>query len=162
MPLPLFLLASHPLRFYGNRMQKHIVAIALAASALITGAVACSSSSSTGTGTGTGTDGGSDGGTSGTDSGTKTDSGTTGDAGGGCIPVGAPGNSQGVGKYCSTEADCLGNTQATICAVIGGDPTEDFCTYECTVVDGGADPCGDNATCACQGGQCGCTPTACQ
>jgi hypothetical protein len=141
-------------------MQKHIVAIAIAASALISGAVACSSSSSTGTGTGT-----TDGGGSGSDSGTTSDSGA-GDAGaggdsGGCVPVGAPGNSQGVGKYCTTEAPCVGLT-ASICAVIGGDPTEDFCTYECTVVDGGADPCGDNATCACQGGQCGCTPLSCQ
>jgi hypothetical protein len=157
------MLAAAPLRIYGVGMQKQIVAIAFVASALVSGAVACSSSSSTGTGTGT-----TDGGGTGSDSGTKSDGGTTGDAGaggdsGGCVPLGAAGNSIGVGKYCATEGDCLGNTQATICATLGGDPTQDFCTFGCTVADGGTDPCGGGgAICDCQGGQCGCVPTSCQ
>jgi hypothetical protein len=157
-------LASRALRIYAFGMQRQIVAIAFVASALIAGAVACSSSSSTGTGTGTGDGGttGSDSGGGGTDGGTKSDSGSSGDSGG-CVPVGTAGNSDGVGKYCATEADCLGNSQATICATLGGDPTQDFCTFSCAPVDGGTDPCGGGgALCDCQGGQCGCVPTSCQ
>ena len=124
-------------------------------------ALAACSSSSGGTSTGT------DGGTSSGDSGTAKDSGggQSGDAGGGCVAAGAPGNALGVGKQCTTESQCVGNNQATLCAVIGGDPKQDFCTFECTPVDGGADPCGDNASCACDPSnpsQCGCTPLSCQ
>jgi hypothetical protein len=143
-------------------MQKQIVAIAFVASAMIAGAVACSSSSSTGTGTDTDSGVGSDSSTTTGDSGTKSDGGTTADSGG-CVAVGTAGNSLGVGKYCASEGDCLGNSSATICATLGGDPTQDFCTFGCTVADGGADPCGGGgAICDCQGGQCGCVPTSCQ
>jgi len=134
-------------------MQKHHVAIlSLFSVALIGGGVACSSSSSTG-GSTTGTDAGTDSGS--TDGGKDAGSG---DASTGCVSPGAPGNSDGVGKYCDTFNDCAGQT-ANICAVIG-DPTQHFCTFLCTPSDGGADPCGTGATCECQG-QCGCTPNAC-
>ncbi|MGH7330313.1 MAG: hypothetical protein ACREJX_18355 [Polyangiaceae bacterium] len=136
------------------------IKIALGASILGLGVAlaACSSSSSSS---------GTDGGTTATDSGTAKDSGGSqgGDAGGGCVPVNAPGNSIGVGKYCTTEAPCEGNGQATLCAVIGGDPTEDFCTFVCTPSDGGTDPCGEGVSCACDPShpsQCGCTPLSCQ
>jgi hypothetical protein len=147
-------------------MQKQLVAIAFVTAALVSVPLACSSSSNTGgttapTGDGGGT--GSDGSTGGGDGGTGTDSSTPGDSGGGCVPVGTAGNADGVGKYCASEADCLSNTKATLCATLGGDPTQDFCTFSCTVVDGGADPCGGGgAICDCQGGQCGCVPTSCQ
>jgi hypothetical protein len=147
-------LAPPALRIYATRMHKQFVALAVAASAIVLGAVACSSSSSTGGTSETGDSG------AGSDSGTA-DSGSGDAASAGCIPVGAPGNALGVGKYCATEADCSGQT-ANLCALVGG-ATEDFCTFFCTApVDGGADPCGDNANCQCQGGQCGCTPLACQ
>ncbi len=84
------------------------------------------------------------------------------DAGTSCGKPGDPGNALGVGKYCQALSDCKGNGKATLCATLGGDPTQTFCTMMCVVAtDGGADPCAAGATCSCQGGQCGCTPDVC-
>ncbi len=113
-------------------------------------AVGCSSSSSSG-----GNGGSSDAGT-----------------GGECAPIDSacgqpcdPGNSLGIGKFCNNFQDCKGTQVATLCATLG-DPTEHFCTAPCSPPDSGPDAafmtnCGENATCQCQGGQCGCFPTAC-
>jgi hypothetical protein len=82
-----------------------------------------------------------------------------------CGSPGDPGNSLGVGRFCTiddfTSPDqCGGGRKAALCAALGGDLTEHFCTFMCHG-DGGASECGENAECACQGGQCGCFPTAC-
>jgi len=74
-----------------------------------------------------------------------------------CGHPGDPGNALGVGKYCAQISDCSGLT-AGICAILG-DPDAHFCTKTC--MQGAADACGDAATCACQGGQCGCVPNVC-
>ncbi len=76
-----------------------------------------------------------------------------------CGHPGDVGNSLGVGKYCTKLSDCSSNTKATLCSTLGSD-NEFFCTMPC--MNGGpADQCGDNATCQCQGGRCGCYPNAC-
>jgi hypothetical protein len=77
-----------------------------------------------------------------------------------------PGNSLGIGRYCSVTSDCSGTQVPTICATLG-DPSEHFCTALCDAPDAGdagtgLASCGANATCQCQGGQCGCYPTTCQ
>ena len=79
-----------------------------------------------------------------------------------CGMPGDPGNAVGVGKYCTKIDDCGGNTKATICATLGGDDRQTFCTFPCTP-SAGMDPCGAGAMCACQagGGNCGCVPMAC-
>jgi hypothetical protein len=74
-----------------------------------------------------------------------------------CGHPGDQGNSLGVGKYCDQLTDCIG-LQAGLCATLG-DPNAHFCTKTCT--QGSTTECGDNATCSCQGGQCGCVPNAC-
>jgi hypothetical protein len=76
-----------------------------------------------------------------------------------CGSPGDSGNALGVGKYCTMIADCFSNSQAKICAVIG-DPTAHFCTMQCTS-GGSPTQCGDNATCQCGAGGCGCTPNIC-
>ena len=76
-----------------------------------------------------------------------------------CGQPGDTGNSLGVGKFCDTLT-CPGQ-KANFCASLGGDPTLHFCTMACTPTDGGPDPCGENATCQCQGAQCGCYPAKC-
>jgi hypothetical protein len=93
-------------------------------------------------------------------------SGSTADAGVGvdaapfeCGKPGDQGNSIGVGKYCDGLLDCVSNTTATLCATLG-DPGAHFCTTTCAQGDNSA--CGENATCQCQGGQCGCFPDACK
>jgi hypothetical protein len=75
-----------------------------------------------------------------------------------CGKPGDMGNSLGVGKYCTQLTDCFG-LKAGICAILGGDPNQTFCTMSCTM--GSTTACGENAMCACQGGQCGCVPNAC-
>jgi hypothetical protein len=95
-------------------------------------------------------------------SGGGTDPGTTVDASASglettCGHPGDPGNALGVGKYCNAIADCSGLT-AGICAILG-DPNAHFCTKTC--MKGSTDACGSEATCACQGSQCGCVPNAC-
>ncbi len=76
-----------------------------------------------------------------------------------------PGNSLGIGKFCSGLGDCNGTMIPTICATLG-DPSEHFCTAMCAPADASDDAgfpkdCGENATCQCQGGQCGCFPSSC-
>ena len=77
------------------------------------------------------------------------------------------GNSKGVGQFCDFIRDCLNTTEAHLCSTLG-DPTEHFCTFLCSgPSDAGADAaatsdeCGENATCQCSGGQCGCFPNRC-
>lgn len=76
-----------------------------------------------------------------------------------CGHPGDVGNSLGVGKFCMTIADCASNSKATVCTTLGSD-TDFFCTMVCSST-GPADQCGENARCACDNGQCGCFPTAC-
>jgi hypothetical protein len=77
-----------------------------------------------------------------------------------------PGNNLGIGRFCNTLHDCDGTQIPTLCATLGA-PDEHFCTAACSPPDagdaGGGLPtdCGQNATCQCQGSQCGCFPTAC-
>lgn len=90
------------------------------------------------------------------DTGASVDAGTSGLA----MTCGHPGdlgNTLGVGKYCTQIPDCSGLT-AGICAILG-DPNAHFCTKTC--MQGSTDACGSDATCACQGSQCGCVPNAC-
>ncbi len=96
------------------------------------------------------------------------------DAGGGdeCEPIdsacGQPcqeGNNLGIGRFCNFVSDCHGTTLATVCATLG-DPAEHFCTAVCVPPDASDDAgfptdCGENATCQCQGGRCGCFPNSC-
>jgi hypothetical protein len=76
-----------------------------------------------------------------------------------------PGNSLGIGRFCNNIHDCAGSQIPTLCATLG-DPSEHFCTAMCSPPDAGPDAsfikdCGENATCQCQGSQCGCFPTSC-
>lgn len=88
-----------------------------------------------------------------------------------CGHPGDKGNSLGVGKFCTSIADCQGNGMKTnICSVLGNGstPSQDD-TYFCTIypcrVDGGASTCGEDATCTCGSGGgmsgCACTPNSC-
>jgi hypothetical protein len=77
-----------------------------------------------------------------------------------------PGNDLGIGRFCNYTSDCVGTMVSTICATLG-DPSEHFCTSPCNPPDAGdageyLASCGPNATCQCQGGQCGCYPSSCQ
>ena len=78
-----------------------------------------------------------------------------------CGHPGDTGNSLGVGKYCTTLSDCSSNSKATLCSIIGSDNSY-FSTMACSSPADLATECGENATCQCQGGQCGCFPDACQ
>jgi hypothetical protein len=96
------------------------------------------------------------------------------DGGGGdeCEPIdsacGQPcqaGNNLGIGRFCNNFDDCNGTQIPTLCATLG-DPSEHFCTAMCAAPDASDDAgfpkdCGENATCQCQGGQCGCFPNSC-
>jgi hypothetical protein len=85
-----------------------------------------------------------------------------------CGHPGDMGNSLGIGKFCSSVADCAGTGIPTICATLG-DPSEHFCTAMCTPADaampeggtGFPTNCGEGATCECSTGGCGCTPNQC-
>lgn len=77
-----------------------------------------------------------------------------------CGHPGDVGNSLGVGKFCQKITDCSSNTKATLCTTLGSDVSF-FCTLPCAPGDAGAMTCGENARCACEGGQCGCFPTSC-
>ena len=66
--------------------------------------------------------------------------------------------------------DCSDTAKAHLCATLG-DSKQHFCTFACHDPDAGADAdagpapaneCGENATCQCQGGQCGCFPDFCK
>lgn len=138
-----------------RRMKRLLILFALCvAAAAGVAAVGCSSSSSGGGASSGGADGG-------------------GDDGGGCTPIDSacgqpcdPGNSLGIGRFCYGITDCTGTKVPTLCATLG-DPAEHFCTARCNPPDAGPEAgaflndCGENAVCACQGGQCGCFPTAC-
>ncbi len=116
--------------------------------ALLVSSAACSSSSSSSSSSSGGTK----------DSGVK-DTGVDAVSLSECGHPGDKGNELGVGKFCQTLSDCLGNTKATLCTTIG-DNVNFYCLMSCT--EGGpADQCGTAASCACQGGQCGCHPDAC-
>jgi hypothetical protein len=75
-----------------------------------------------------------------------------------------PGNSLGVGKFCTQLSDCKGNKEAVLCSSIG---TADnyFCTMICPGPDAGESFCGENAHCQCGSGSaesgCGCYPNYC-
>src|ERR1700749_1004971 len=63
-----------------------------------------------------------------------------------CGHPGDPGNSLGVGKYCTSLSDCSTNSKATLCSILGSDNTF-FCTFACS---GSADLStegGENPTC---------------
>jgi hypothetical protein len=83
-----------------------------------------------------------------------------------CGKPGDPGNSLGVGKFCTVGefiAQCGMNKRATACTNIAVND-EFFCTMVCDGTDGGApDQCGENAHCACdpKGRGCGCYPDYC-
>jgi hypothetical protein len=77
-----------------------------------------------------------------------------------CGVPGNPGNEQGVGKFCMSSADCMGQP-ANICATVA-DPTFTFCIKICSAT-GGNQQCGSGAQCQCgMGGmQCACVPGEC-
>jgi len=104
---------------------------------------ACNSGGGGGT-TGSGGNGGSM-----PDAGFKSDCGHPGDMG----------NALGVGMFCQSVADCVNNTQATLCTTLGS-ATNFFCTFACKAA-GPANQCGENATCECSTGGCGCFPNSC-
>lgn len=126
--------------------------LAFAVASAFVALAACSSSSTT-------TSNPSDAGAS--DAGAPKDGATGGDSAtaSACGHPGDKGNELGVGKYCDTVPECSDNTKATVCAVLGA-PDEHFCTFLCDK-DGGANQCGTDALCECQGGQCGCVPRSC-
>lgn len=88
-----------------------------------------------------------------------------------CGHPGDKGNSLGVGKFCTSISDCNGNGMKTnICSSLGNGATPSMDdTYFCTIYpckqDGGANDCGENATCVCGSGGgmagCACTPNSC-
>ena len=83
-----------------------------------------------------------------------------------CGKPGDPGNSLGVGKYCTSAAgvECRTNTSATVCSQLLQDPSRPtyFCTQQCAP-DAGTNTCGDGAKCTMDKGtqQWGCVPTPC-
>jgi len=78
-----------------------------------------------------------------------------------CGEPGDQGNSEGIGKFCTSLGDCSSTESAPLCSIIG-DPTTFFCTRTCTGSGSGSD-CGSGATCTCNnaGNECGCTPNSC-
>lgn len=120
---------------------RHLLFVALA------GFVAACSSSSSGSSSG------------GTKDAAPADTGVDAVANSECGHPGDVGNEIGVGRFCQTIQDCIVNTKATVCTTLGDDKNF-FCTLVC-VAGGPADQCGTAASCACQGGQCGCHPDAC-
>jgi hypothetical protein len=89
-----------------------------------------------------------------------------------CGHPGDVGNALGVGKFCSTIAQCtVAGLKTTICSALGnGSAPSASDTYFCTIfpchLDGGMAECGDKASCVCGSGTggsgCACTPTSCQ
>jgi hypothetical protein len=78
-----------------------------------------------------------------------------------CVPEGSPGNSNGVGKYCSKGGlQCNLFSFAKYCTVDFKSNVPAFCTNQCNADS----DCGDGAVCATDAtgsGQKGCTPVAC-
>lgn len=111
------------------------------------GALACSSSSGTA-------------GTGGSTTTSKTTTASSSGTGGSapmCVAKGAPGNSFGVGKYCTQGGgECTGLAAGLCTADIG--QSDWFCVkVGCST---NAD-CGDNAQCVTQTGGAGCVPDSC-
>jgi hypothetical protein len=135
-------------------MRVALVVTSLLAGSLLLGgaaAVGCSSSSDKGTGTTPTKDAGSG------DECEAIDS--------ACGQPCQAGNNLGIGRFCNTLHDCDGTQIPTLCATLG-EPNEHFCTASCEPPDSGDEAgltttCGENATCQCQGGQCGCFPNSC-
>ncbi len=82
-----------------------------------------------------------------------------------CGKPGDPGNSLGVGKYCTdpTGSECVKNSMATICSSIEDTPARKttFCTMQCN--PNTPNFCGENASCTLDSisKAYGCTPNAC-
>ncbi len=81
-----------------------------------------------------------------------------------CGQKGDTGNSKGVGKFCTVQADCSGTPSSTLCAA-AYEPAKRsyFCTIACS---GTSDTttCGENATCtqdSSNPGLYGCVPNSC-
>jgi hypothetical protein len=76
-----------------------------------------------------------------------------------CVPQGSPGNSKGVGKWCSKGGlQCNLFSFASFCTVDFADGAPAFCTNQCSTDS----DCGEDAACTTDGsGRYGCTPTAC-
>jgi len=84
-------------------------------------------------------------------------------AGSCCGKPGDPGNAEGVGKYCTTMADCTAPN--TLCSAVAAAAKHTFfCTKPCNG-DGGATSteCGSGATCTYDPsfGASGCVPNSC-
>lgn len=77
-----------------------------------------------------------------------------------CGRPGDVGNNLGVGKFCTTAAECQGLT-ATLCTHLYRSVTGEN-TSMCTVANCTNDSqCGTNASCQCRALGCGCVPNAC-
>ena len=76
-----------------------------------------------------------------------------------CIPEGAPGNSKGVGKWCSKGGfQCGVFSFAKFCTVDFEAAAPPFCTNQCKTDE----DCGEDAVCTTdESGRYGCTPVAC-
>src|SRR5436190_21066523 len=77
-----------------------------------------------------------------------------------CGHPGDTGNSLGVGEYCNDLSTCAHNSKATLCTILGSSNVY-FCTMTCSGTDLGGE-CGEDASCQCSGGQCGCFPDRCK
>lgn len=78
-----------------------------------------------------------------------------------CGKAGDPGNEQGVGKYCTTMAECTGAN--TLCSAVAAAAKRTFfCTKPCQG-DGGSVECGTGATCTFDSSfnAHGCVPNTC-
>ena len=83
-----------------------------------------------------------------------------------CGHPGDTGNSKGVGRYCMTSTECMGNGMASVCSTLM--PIQQgpvyFCTFPCDP-NATTNACGENATCTCLGSgtsACGCVPDPCR
>ena len=76
-----------------------------------------------------------------------------------CGFPGDQGNSLGIGKFCLNLSDCRDTPSAPLCSIVG-DRTTHFCTRTCSV-DAGPEQCGEDVSCQCGDGGCGCTPNSC-
>lgn len=93
------------------------------------------------------------------DTGSQSDAATTSTAA--CAPI--AGNEFGIGKACSTDADCAGQSAAT-CLHLTAATTAGFCTKPCVTADApGVYRCGLGAICVPRGKNPGvCAPTVCK
>ena len=72
------------------------------------------------------------------------------------------GNSLGIGQYCTNDGPSCGSGLICSAIVNGSTPSPDdtyFCTRPCNPSN--SNDCGENVSCQCMGGQCGCTPNKC-